>query len=447
MAKRTPVNVRGFATAPALWALAITGVIVFSLAAALVAEERRQQRRALLNEALLILNAVRVHQTEEAELATTPVDADEAGWPDPDGPDNDLSTAADNCAGALGALEAQSRLSNYYNGASGAHPAQADTRVEWSAACGTDTFTLELQCRDFATLAGRPDACPEADDLRLVAVRSGGVYDATANDITWMLHRSAEYPAIRIALERALHQTVGRNHVRGHGDIDPFAALPVRGAGYPTRAFPPPPGENEDDNDNWVLDAGEDDDSDGILDSPDPCPAGGNEELRAGVSLMSMTFEGFNQAADGTLSFTGTADSESLMPHAWSVTNDLVTNSGVNHPRPHIRINVMTVLGAFDLAPVDHDSDPLTPAQGRRCIPAIVHGEIDTNPTGRTGPEFSWLPRNSTGGGSVIRSCSNIVTGATVTIPAQNLPRIPAAQYRTHGGQPAVRLSAFSYCR
>ena len=423
------MNERGFTIAPVLWGLAVAGLIVFTLAQVMVAEQRRMRNRALINESLMIVNAVRVFQTENTALETAPGDPDEAGWPDPEGPDGDIALTADNCEGALAAMADAGNLHPDYGTSS---VSRADARMEWSAdACTANDFTLRLECRSgIAGLAPADpgEACPTDADLDLLAVRSGGVH--AANAVTWTLYRAAEYPAIRNAIDRSLHQTLSANYVRGHTPdfIDPFANPPVLAddGGYPPalETFPPR----------------------GLRPA---CPDGRPLLWRYGINSLSLAFRGWNAASLNSLSVTVDtsfgADTRTLIPISWQV-----INTGND---PDVRIDVIEVLPYIASLTVpglnerDHDGDPLTPdvAQPFSCLPQVIQGRIST--ASGAGLAFE--------GGVVQRTCTDDATrtdvDGNVNQSVAAIPRAQVASYRVlDGGSvvsfPAVRLSAMSFC-
>lgn len=469
---------RGFAVAPVLWALAILGVITFTLASLLAAEERRQQRRALLNETLMLLNAVRVYQSDFAAALSSYNTLAEVGWPD----------AANRCADALTVLANAGYIapSAHYTATTAS---LADGRVRWTTSCGPDVGRFSLQLSSFgndpvcsAAPAQLAAACPEEDVAFLLAARSGG--EARLEDVTdplldgpsatfttnnryvhWAIYRGAAHAA----LQRALAEVLWQNYTGGTSAGIPFPISARSGlrlgptprlspevfASYLMGANPgiTTPLDSSDD-----LPPIPDQSPVSALDTLDgrsfavfyrgaridvfgdttpaftltagACAAGATPVWGAGVETLQLGFRGFDAASLMSLTVqldtSSGDDQETLIPVAWQVYD---AGSALEY-EPEIRIDVITVLPAI--------TNMTAGATTVSCTPAVIQGTVDSASGGLT-----------FGSGTLVRNCidDNTQTSAPQSQTLPTIPRAQIASWRAGGNtRPAVRISVYGYC-
>ena len=159
-----------------------------------------------------------------------------------------------------------------------------------------------------------------------------------------------------------------------------------------------------------------------------PCIAGNPPTWLSMVETIRLSFPGFTNPHQATITLGSTPDSITLIPTSWHV----YPTGGPLAYNPEIQVDFLTVLPGFI-------RDRTLPTENY-CYPAVVHGHVNSADTTDPLAVFA-LPS-----GQVQREC-NYTDGSGAAPPfTQTLPDIPRADIGSHGGQPAVELSAVGYC-
>ena len=477
---------QGSVLSAALFMLVIAGGLIYVAAVTLNAMDLRMRRKALVDETVVILNSIRVHQSDNAAALSTFNTVVDVGWPD----------AVNLCAGALNTLVGTGRLSP--SGLS-AGRSIADPRLRWVTSCTGAVGQFQLQLTSFGDdpiCSARPGdliaACPEAGLALLVAAVTGGearFENATSGDPagdgpnaafatpadnlprpTYLANRYVHWDVARgaaaAALQRLGEQLVWQNYATGRtaGVSFPVSARDgvrlgnftgMTPPGLAQRIMGPNPGiaTPADLSDALPPLSGNPLDTLNGLSfamvyrvanvdlfaratplytfAPGPCPGGVQPTWIPSVGTLQVAFRGFDPASLNSLTIaldtTFGDDRETLIPIAWQI-YDLGSATEYD---PEIRIEVVTVLPAITALPVGG----ITVS----CSAAVVQGQIDSGSS--AGLVLS--------GGTVTRNCFDDLTGAAAPQP-QTVPLLPRADlsvYRSGGNDfPAVRFSAAAFC-
>ena len=478
---------RGSVLSAALFMLVIAGGLIYVAAITLNAMDLRMRRKALVDESVVILNAIRVHQSDNAAALSTFNTVVDVGWPD----------AANNCASALNTLVTTGRLSPSILSAG---RSLADPRLRWVTSCAGAVGQFQLQLTSFgddpicsASPGDLIAACPEAGLALLVAAVTGGearfenafrgdpagdgpsaAFATPADNLPrlgYLANRYVHWDVARgaagAALQRLGEQLVWQNYGTGRsaGVAFPISARDGLRLGNFTGMTPPQlaarimgpnpgittPADLSDD--LPPLSGNPLDTLNGLsfamvyrvtdvnlfarttplyTFSPGPCPGGVQPAWIPSVGTLQVAFRGFEPASLNSLTVlldtTFGDDRETLIPIAWQIYE---AGSATEYD-PEIRIEVITVLPSITALPI---GGSITVS----CSAAVVQGQIDSGSSADL----------SLSGGSVLRVCTDDVTGAaapqTQTVPL--LPRADLSVYRSGGNDfPAIRFSAAAFC-
>ena len=220
---------RGDAAVAALWAAGIMTGVAFLMAGIVASGRTYTRERALIDEANIIINAVRAYQADEAAPLSDYRDAAEVGWP---GTDRTSTPRDTDCGDALDILAGGGGRPNYI---SADYQDPPDGRgpqslvvptLRWVTSCdGPAGQQFRLQLTSF----GPAEICSEDPETRsgpcparavaqnLAGATSGAVRDEnpggpsedfdSSNEnfyVDWTVWRGAEYPALNRLSEMLL---------------------------------------------------------------------------------------------------------------------------------------------------------------------------------------------------------------------------------------------------
>ena len=172
-----------------------------------------------------------------------------------------------------------------------------------------------------------------------------------------------------------------------------------------------------------------------------PCSGGANPRWIGAVESVQMTFGGFTDTDQLTLSVGTVNGAQTLVPTGWQIYDD----GGANVYSPEMRVGVFAVLPAF----ADTVST-LSPTDRGNCSALAIHGEVDSADTNVNVGVFAAMDVNTvTPQIEITRSCVQS-DGMTPYTLDQVLPPIPRTHLADVNGTPtsppSVRLSVMAHC-
>ena len=496
---------RGAFDTTALWGLALaTGITYASLVGVGISREELRIR-ALISETDDLLEGVRAWQADHAAPVSAYVGAVEVGWPDADPDPLDPTDFA--CRDALAFLAGDTDADGVPNPGEPNYisarfvestSSLADSRLRWVTSCtGAGGQQFRLQLTSFgADPACSPSPgvlaqeCPATDIAEILAASSGGQVlpegsgtpsaFASGNEyVDWTVWRGAAYPA----LNRLGEMLVWRDYNEAESvglENSTAASSGIQLGGWVDRSVTPPVrhfADNPADLARWItgIDSTAPDtdvrplapSSPTRLDArsfavfnravrydvfngpenlftiptPSPCDSGANPRWIASVESIRVTFGGFIDTDTLVIGAGPVNGTEAFVPISWQVYDD----GGSTVYSPEITIGVFTFLPEFNDA-----ISSLPPVDRGFCLPAAVHGEVDSANNAANIDVFALSDADLvTPGTQIVRSCLQSDQSTSYTLQ-QTLPLVPRAHLAWANAllasPPSVRVSVMAHC-
>ena len=159
-----------------------------------------------------------------------------------------------------------------------------------------------------------------------------------------------------------------------------------------------------------------------------PCIGSDDPTWLATIESIRLSFPGFADTDQATITLRPVPDQVTLIPTAWQVYD--------NAPRlrynPEVTVDFLTVLPGFL-------RDATLPTENY-CYPVVVHGHVNSRDVAGLLAVFEQPS------GQVQRDCNFTNGSGPAPVFTQTLPDLQRVDIGSHQGNPAVRLSAVGYC-